>query len=394
MQLNLFKKEQLNQLQKFEEDIKSFSEFPYKYFPYNKRNWGHGYHFLCSYQSKLKPSIAHFLVKLFTRSGDLILDPFSGAGTIPFEACLQGRIGIGIDINPVAFHNTNAKLHKPDKEEIWKIINEMEIFIKEYELNDDDKSQILCSNINGYLQDYYDKKTFNEILKARKFFIQKSKNNNSPSNSLIFASLLHILHGNRPYALSRRSHGITPFSPTGEFIYKSLINSLRKKISRVISTEFPEEYVSGKAYQNSIFKFSNNYKLVDHIITSPPFINSTRFYLNNWIRLWFCGWMDGDFNSSKRNDFIEELQAKNISIYEKVFEKLKKLIKINGLCIMHLGVVKNRDMGIEIVPYAENTGFKKIKLIYEDVQKCESHGVTDQGSTLKHSFLFLKKINE
>ena len=28
---------------------------------------------------------------------------------------------------------------------------------------------------------------------------------------------------------------------------------------------------------------------LDAVITSPPFFDSTRFYLGNWMRLWFCG---------------------------------------------------------------------------------------------------------
>ena len=35
-----------------------------------------------------------------TRVGDTVLDPFSGAGTTVLVAEEQGRIGIGIEINP------------------------------------------------------------------------------------------------------------------------------------------------------------------------------------------------------------------------------------------------------------------------------------------------------
>jgi hypothetical protein len=390
MQLHLFQKSHTKQLQEPDENIRTFNEFPYKDYPYRKRNWGHGYHFLCSYQSKLKPAIAHFLVKFFTEKGDVVLDPFSGAGTIPLEACLQGRVGIGIDINPVAYHNTHAKVNKPDETEAWKVVNELESFIQGYELTDNDRRQVLISKINGLLTDYYEKRTFQEILKSRKFFQQIPYNNGS-AYSFVLACLLHILHGNRPYALSRRSHGLTPFSPTGEFVYKPLVKLLKNKIRRSLYHKLPEEYERGKAYYGSIFKFSDLTSGVNHIITSPPFINSTRFYLNNWIRLWFCGWTDGDFKLCKRTDFLEQLQAKDIAIYKKVFEKFSHLLKSDGQCIMHLGVVRNRDMGVEIVPHAEKAGFTMIDLLYENVEGCESHGLTDQGITSKHSFLFLKK---
>jgi hypothetical protein len=44
----------------------------------------------------------------------------------------------------------------------------------------------------------------------------------------VFASLLHVLHGNRPYALSRRSHPLTPYAPTGPVEYKSLLRKLEE----------------------------------------------------------------------------------------------------------------------------------------------------------------------
>src|SRR5439155_493846 len=70
--------------------------------PYCRRNWGGQLHSLCSYQGKLKPSIAHFLVKWFTSPGDRVLDPMAGVGTIPLEARRLGRIGLANDLSPLA----------------------------------------------------------------------------------------------------------------------------------------------------------------------------------------------------------------------------------------------------------------------------------------------------
>lgn len=50
---------------------------PYYKLPYSKKNWGNRWHSLCSYHGKLKPAIAHFLIKNFTNEGDIILDPMA-----------------------------------------------------------------------------------------------------------------------------------------------------------------------------------------------------------------------------------------------------------------------------------------------------------------------------
>jgi adenine-specific DNA methylase len=48
-------------------------------------------HQLSPYIGKIKSSIAGELIERFTSKGDLVIDPFAGAGTIPFEAVIRGR---------------------------------------------------------------------------------------------------------------------------------------------------------------------------------------------------------------------------------------------------------------------------------------------------------------
>src|SRR5699024_5089196 len=115
---------------KFFQDAFEFTDSPpHKTSEYKGRNWGHPWHSLCSYHGKLKPSIAHHLVKRFTVKGDVVLDPMSGVGTIPFEASLQGRIGIGNDLSELAFMVTKAKLTLPEREKVEQKLLELENFI-------------------------------------------------------------------------------------------------------------------------------------------------------------------------------------------------------------------------------------------------------------------------
>ena len=388
-QLTLFDEysEPLSDLSTVSELIDAFAKFRYKAKPYSKRNWGNSLHSLCSYQGKLKPAIAHFLVKTMTNKGDRILDPFSGAGTIPLEACLQGRFGDGIDINPLAHANTLAKVKFPSREDIYYFRHRLSIYLDQCLMTESELAHVQLQNINGRLQDYFHPKTFAEIVTARKFF--STIDQHTPASAFVESCLLHILHGNRPYALSRRSHGITPFSPTGPFKYKPLLSHLDAKMQRAIRTQMPPTYVHGSAYLCSVFDFKAE-QSYDAIITSPPFLNSTRFYIANWMRLWFCGWENNDFKSTKRNDYLEEMQAKSITVYEKVFSKFLTFLKPRGLCVLHLGVKGKRDMGNELIPQAEKIGFEVLRLLYEDVSLCENHGVRDQGSTNKHQFLFLQ----
>ena len=50
--------------------------------------------------------------------GDVVLDPFSGRGTTPLQACAEGRIGVGNDLNPFAHLLTAAKVEPPTEAEV------------------------------------------------------------------------------------------------------------------------------------------------------------------------------------------------------------------------------------------------------------------------------------
>jgi modification methylase len=45
----------------------------------------------------LPASVARFAILLATREGDVVVDTFSGSGTVPIEAMRLGRRGIGIE---------------------------------------------------------------------------------------------------------------------------------------------------------------------------------------------------------------------------------------------------------------------------------------------------------
>src|SRR5207237_3494216 len=70
-------------------------------------------HQLAPYIGKLKPVIARQLLRQFTAPDDVVLDCFSGSGTIPLEALLLGRRVLAFDVNPDAVTLTRAKLETP-----------------------------------------------------------------------------------------------------------------------------------------------------------------------------------------------------------------------------------------------------------------------------------------
>jgi len=74
-----------------------------------QRLWGHSFHPMCSYLASFPAALTHAFIARYSRPGDVVLDPFSGRGTTPLQACAEGRIGVGNDLNPFAHLLTAAK---------------------------------------------------------------------------------------------------------------------------------------------------------------------------------------------------------------------------------------------------------------------------------------------
>jgi hypothetical protein len=366
---------------RFKEDL------PHQRGMFAKRNWGHGLHSLCSYQGKMKPALAHFLVKTFVPEGGTLLDPFAGVGTIPFEGALAGRKSLGFDISPAAIRITGAKLRRPDRRLCETLLATLESQIVTEAIDTRDEESASRIRFNGSLITYFNRQTFRELLIARRFFLNQPPE--TPEACLVFTALLHILHGNRPYALSRRSHPITPFAPTGNYEYRPLMPRLREKVARSLEVEYPPEFIEGEVYdQDATGWWPHAVDGLDAIVTSPPFFDSTRFYLANWMRLWFCGWNEADFRSQPLA-FVDERQKKSFAVYEPFFRQARERLKPGGVVVLHLGKSPKCDMASVLGVLAQRW-FRVADVFTENVEHCESHGIRDKGTVTAHQFLVLE----
>jgi hypothetical protein len=229
---------------------------------------------------------------------------------------------------------------------------------------------------------------FREILCAREYFIKKLPNM-SAAEAMVFAAFLHVLHGNRPYALSRNSHPLTPYAPTGDFVYKNVVEHIREKLGLSYKKGDFSYYCNGQAIWGDYNNISNWDGKVDCIICSPPFADSIRFYMQNWMRLWLCGWEPEQFKAAD-DVFLDVKQKKDFSVYVSFFAMCSKVLKPSGKIILHLGKTDTVDMAAELSKYASEW-FIEVYRAGENVKEIEKHGIKDKGATVEHQFLFLQK---
>src|SRR2546425_560742 len=86
----------------------------------------HRFHALCPYFAMFPETFVEKWVDRLTKRGDVVLDPFCGRGTAPFQALLMERNAVGCDINPVAYCVTSAKTNAPRASAVRRRITQLE----------------------------------------------------------------------------------------------------------------------------------------------------------------------------------------------------------------------------------------------------------------------------
>lgn len=365
-------------------------ELPYTKLPYQKKNWGHPLHSLCSYQGKLKPSLAHWLIEYFVPEHGSVLDPLGGVGTIAFEGALSGRHAVSNDKSPFASLIARSKLSPPSLEQVSRSIERIKLKTPKTELDASDYTAAEFG-LNARVRDYYHHETLISILKLRKIFLLGNINRRSDAENFMWSCLLHILHGNRPYALSRTSHPITPFSPTGPAIYKDVLQKVFERAQRSLALPLPGTFKAGTGLFGDFRGIQKSVQgTFDAVITSPPFYGM-RFDRPNWLRLWFCGWTEQSFKEDSLG-FLERQQVKNIGVYKDFFEVSRRSVKEDGLLVLHLGGGGKRNLSEELKELARDN-FRFVGEVTEDVRVVAKHGIMDKGLTKTHSLHFFRPVS-
>ena len=270
---------------------------------WNKKSkrWGHPLHAMCSYMGMFPPRIPHYFIQKFTRRGDVVLDPFSGRGTTALQACVEGRVGIGIDPNPLAHAMTRAKVNPPDDVALRNRI-------------DDLSNDMFFGSINhepDQIRMLFHDRTLSQLV-----FLKQALDPGDPTDAFLIAVLLGMLHGGalgKKGAPKKTNNAKPPiylsipmpntFSMSPNYIKKyikekglekpdiDLFASLRHRVDRLLRLGAPR--TNGRAWPTRVQDIRTipdpdlKRKRVKLVVSSPPYLKVLRYGLYNWIRLWF-----------------------------------------------------------------------------------------------------------
>lgn len=284
-------------------------------------------HQLSPYIGKMKSLMAKRLIENFSLPGDTIYDPYVGCGTIALESWILGRNVIANDLSPYAHTVTMGKMN-PLKSEA-KILETIENISKEI---DEDSRDINLDLIPKWVRDFFNNKTLTEIVVWKDKLISNDEH-------FLLSCLLGILHHQRPGFLSYPSSHTVPYLrdkkfPKNEFpdlySYRPLKTRLHKKALRAIKRlpNLDDSYVRKCFNQNS--ENLESPRMVDTIISSPPYMRRLDYGRDNRLRLWAVGesdWKELDqVVSPSESNFMESM--------EKCFKTWLSFLKDNGKCVL------------------------------------------------------------
>jgi len=369
-------------------------ELKWKTFPKNMNN---KLHTICSYMAMFPPSLPNYFIDKYSKEGDLVLDVFSGRGTTVLESCFMNRIGIGNDLNPLAFVLTKTKSNVPQKTRIIRRIEKLE---KEFSR---------AKNIDIYNEESNIRMIFSDYTLRQLIFLKKKLNwRNNNIDAFITSLLLGIIHGGSEGYLSLKMPNTFSMAPNYVKNYIHIHGLIKPKrnvfelLKRKLERCYQRPPYKGKAYKQDARRMTRiKNSSIDLIITSPPYTRVIKYGQFNWIRLWFLG-VEG--KSIDKDLYFSQSIDKYCIFMSDVLKEIKRVLKTNSKAVLVIGDVRDRTSNkitklAEIVwdRCAEPLGFKLIEPIHEDVindsTKVSKIWGTKRGNATKiDRILVLKKI--
>jgi site-specific DNA-methyltransferase (adenine-specific) len=290
-----------------------------------QRLWGHAFHPMCSYLASFPAALSHAFVGRYSRRGDVVLDPFSGRGTTPLQACAEGRIGVGNDLNPFAHLLTSAKVEPATRADCatrlaalrlgWATSSPNWLELANQVLAAGaSASTVLVPAAGGgpagppvELVPAEVAVAFHPRTLAQLLFVRSSLRLADRTDRFLAAALTGILHGKSasylselmPNTFSMAPRYVRDFAARTAFASpdRDVFDGLERKLGRLYRDPLPS--ASGIALLGDARDVADRARealrasgLPDRarlVVTSPPYLRVVKYGYYNWLRTWFLG---------------------------------------------------------------------------------------------------------
>jgi len=253
----------------------------------------HRFHSICPYFAMFPEAFVRKHLAA-SRYDGVVFDPFCGRGTTVFEALLNGRTAAGCDPNPVAACVTGAKCDPPDRGDVVDRLAELEGSFSA------PPPPVSTNGMTDFFTACFHEHTYGQV----RFLRGNLDWRRDRTDRFIAALCLGALHGEShrsPNCFSNRmprtistkpAYSVRWWEKHGYVApYRDAFSILRRMVDfrfRTLPPEIRGEVAEADA-RGAGKAFPHLEGGVTDIITSPPYLDTTNYREDQWLRLWFLG---------------------------------------------------------------------------------------------------------
>ncbi len=252
----------------------------------------HPLHSICPYFAMFPPEFVQQYVLAYTEPGEIVFDPFSGRGTTIFESLLLGRPAYGTDINPVAACVSGAKADPPAPQNVRRRIVELarKFDHTSVEVNLDEPFFEYCFSIGTLKQILFLRSELNWTSRKVDRFVAAMAlgclHGESHKSANCFSNRMPRTISTKPAYSIRwwRRHG---YKAPERDVFEILLNQVGFRFNQGIPKQAGRAKLADARLAGRVFVGLR--RRVKLVLTSPPYLDTTDYGEDQWLRLWFLG---------------------------------------------------------------------------------------------------------
>jgi DNA modification methylase len=278
----------------------------------------HGIH---KFPAKFFPELPRYLIRKYSEEGDYVLDPMCGSGTTLLESMLNNRIGIGIDIDPIARLISKVKTTPIDSEPLESAANALNTKVQELAISE--TYQPIIPDFN-YRDNWFLPFVLKElgIIRDSIDSVISQQNEISDFFKVILSSIIRDVSNADPHCtrtvlrkkvVKRIDPGDTISRFTQTLSRQQIVMKEFTSIAKTLNTGhvlLPDGHAIRTGLENDS---------MDLAVTSPPYINAVDYPRTHQLEMYWLGLLgDGPLSHVKRKYIGTE------TVYKDEYEHLRE----------------------------------------------------------------------
>ncbi|MEA2609908.1 MAG: hypothetical protein QOJ75_2151 [Chloroflexota bacterium] len=345
-----------------------------------QRLWGHPFHPMCSYLASFPAALTHAFIARYSRPGDVVLDPFSGRGTTPLQACAEGRVGVGNDLNPFAQLLTAAKVAPATRAQAatrlaqlrlaWNADSAAWLALGSRVIAGPTAADSLVpgagssaapadgtESVPAEVALAFHRRTLGQLL-----FVRTTLRLDNPTDRFLAAAITGILHGKSasylselmPNTFSMAPRYVRDFAARTAFASpdRDVFDGLSRKLDRLFREPPPRTTgiaLLGDARDiapraRAALRAAGRPDRARLVVSSPPYLRVVKYGYYNWLRTWFLG-----FDSRAIDAALDDAHHREpyLAFLRDVLAGLRPVLTDDAVVVLVIGDVLT-DRGREI----------------------------------------------